>query len=416
MAGPPSAAYQVRSECPLAGALADKLRESKADLVLHWLTRISERMSIHPNRVFPTDDLLDHVPILIDGIAAYLEDPAAVVGTDTPVVGKAMELGRLRYTQGFDAHEILKEYEILGGILFTYLAHASDQMTEPCEKSELLVCGHRLFSAIAVIQAATTTQYLRLADERVAEREARLRAFNHTISHEIKNQVGAILGAGEILETITDLSDDKRSEFQQLILRRARAMKDTLENLLSLGRTEQDARQHRHITLVQAVKEARRGVREAAQDAGVKVHLDPNIPDVEVNAAVVELSLTNYLTNTIKYANTDRADRRVDISATIEQGEAGTEIVVRVHDNGLGVPDDKRARLFERFYRAHETISGAEGTGLGLSIVRDTVESIGGRAWAEFPERGSVFAFALPARREPRSDRRESEPPTLASP
>jgi len=42
----------------------------------------------------------------------------------------------------------------------------------------------------------------------------------------------------------------------------------------------------------------------------------------------------------------------------------------------------------------------AEGTGLGLSIVRDAVESVGGRAWAEFPGKGSIFAFSLPFRRD----------------
>jgi signal transduction histidine kinase len=41
-----------------------------------------------------------------------------------------------------------------------------------------------------------------------------------------------------------------------------------------------------------------------------------------------------------------------------------------------------------------------EGTGLGLSIIRDTVGGLGGRAWAEFPEAGSLFAFSLPCRRE----------------
>jgi signal transduction histidine kinase len=75
--------------------------------------------------------------------------------------------------------------------------------------------------------------------------------------------------------------------------------------------------------------------------------------------------------------------------------------VIRVHDNGIGVRADKREQLFQEFYRAHdETVTDADGTGLGLSIVRETVESIGGRAWAEFPrESGSIFAFAIPARR-----------------
>jgi len=58
-------------------------------------------------------------------------------------------------------------------------------------------------------------------------------------------------------------------------------------------------------------------------------------------------------------------------------------------------------QLFERFFRAHESITDIEGTGLGLSIVREVTESVGGRAWAEYPEVGSVFAIALPLRRQP---------------
>lgn len=61
-------------ECPMAAALAVRLRESKRDLTSLWLERISVRVSIDPNRVFPTDELLDHVPLLIDGIADYVEN------------------------------------------------------------------------------------------------------------------------------------------------------------------------------------------------------------------------------------------------------------------------------------------------------------------------------------------------------
>jgi signal transduction histidine kinase len=74
--------------------------------------------------------------------------------------------------------------------------------------------------------------------------------------------------------------------------------------------------------------------------------------------------------------------------------------VVEVRDNGLGVPEAKRAELFRRFFRAHEDInSDIQGTGLGLSIVRDTVTSLGGRAWAEFGEDGTAFFFTMPNRR-----------------
>ncbi|MDQ3555712.1 MAG: RsbRD N-terminal domain-containing protein [Gemmatimonadota bacterium] len=97
--------------------LVDELRAAQETLVKRWLDRIAERMAVHENDVFPTDELLDHVPLLIDGIADYLEDPADEITADVSVVAKAMELGELRHQQQFEAPQILREYEILGGIL-----------------------------------------------------------------------------------------------------------------------------------------------------------------------------------------------------------------------------------------------------------------------------------------------------------
>jgi signal transduction histidine kinase len=393
-------------EGSLAAALAEQLRDQREALVHRWLARIAARVNIDPNDVFPTDALLDHVPLLIDGIADYLEHPEREIGTDAPVVAKAMELGQLRHGQGFDVYEILKEYELLGGVLYAALAECVDSSPEPAERSEMLAIGHRLFRAIAVIQQATTTHFLRLADERVAEREGRLRAFNRTVSHEIKNRIGAVLGASEVLQTLGDAASiEQRDQFLRMIGDNARAMRRTIENLVALSRMEsQDARQHQHVRLPEAAKEAVRSVREAAQSRGVSVRIDPNLPDVEVNAAAVELCLTNYVSNAIKYSDPAKPERWVEIEGHVAgtPGSEGCELVVRVRDNGLGVPMEKRDGLFERFFRAHETITGVEGTGLGLSIVRETVEALGGRAWVEFLEpigTGSVFAFAMPCRR-----------------
>jgi signal transduction histidine kinase len=135
----------------------------------------------------------------------------------------------------------------------------------------------------------------------------------------------------------------------------------------------------------------------------VSVRTDASLPAVEVNAAAVELCLMNFVSNALKYADESKPERFVEIVGRVDAGtEDGSPptVVVEVRDNGLGVPEGQRDRLFERFFRADvESASGVEGTGLGLSIVRETVESLGGRAWAEFPEGLSVFAFALPVRR-----------------
>lgn len=400
----PPAAPRLDEDCPLAGVLAIQLRASKRELTTIWLERISDRVTLDPNRVFPTDELLDHVPLLIDGVADYVENPAAEVGVDMPVVAKAMELGALRHKQGFDAYEILKEYEFLGGILFTFFSRTVEEIAEPCEKRELMACGSRLYRAVTIIQQATMSHFLLLADKQVNEREDRLRGVNRVISHEIKNRIGAILGASTILDEIADVSPAKRAELLEIIGRNAREMRNTVENVVVLSRMDsEDARHHRNVRLPEAVKEAVRQVREAAQAAKIEVRIKPDIPEIEVSAAVIELSVKNYLSNAIKYCDPAHTRCVVEISGSIEEKEPGErEIIVRVCDNGLGVPPDKRDKLFERFFRAHESMSQIEGTGLGLSIVRETVESQGGRAWAEYPtEGGSVFAIALPLRRKP---------------
>jgi signal transduction histidine kinase len=409
-------ANQMGKECPLAAALAERLRASRRELTTHWLDRIVERVSIDPNRVFPTDELLDHVPLLIDGIASYLENPAAEISIDMPVVGKAMELGALRHAQGFDAYEILKEHEILGGILFNYLAEEADTMPEPCAKGDLLVCGQRLFRAISLIQETTTTHFLRLAAEEVREREERIRTFNRAVSHEIKNRIGTIVGASDILHELPGMPDVERIRFVDIVRRNARLMQSAVANILAVGRSGGDVRHQRHINLRAAAQEAVRQVREAALDAGVEIRIAEDLAEVDVNAAAVELCLTNYLSNAIKYADRAQSERWARVSAQRETGPAGTpEVVVRVRDNGLGVPPDKRDHLFERFYRAHETITEVEGTGLGLSIVRDTARTQGGRAWAEFPACGSDFAFSLPDRRSGADPRAGSGPSAAAA-
>ena len=406
---------RVDSDCPLAIVLAERLSLARQELTAQWLARIAARVSLDANHVFPTDELLDHVPLLIEGVAEYVKNPAAVVSVDMPVVAKAMELGELRHKQGFDAYEILKEYEFLGGILFEFFTKTVRDIEEPCEKSELMACGSRLYRAVTIIQQSTMTHFLLLADKQVAEREERLRAFNRVISHEIKNRVGAILGASSVLDELPDMPPAKRAELVEIVLRNAREMRDTVENVLVLARTDaDDPRKHKHVKLAQAVAEAVRQVREAAQKAGIEVRIAPDMPDIEVSAAVIELCIKNYLSNAIKYSDPRKLDRFVEISASEEQTESGErEVVVRVRDNGIGVPRDKREHLFERFFRAHEGMNAIEGTGLGLNIVRETAESQGGRAWAEYPpEGGSVFAIALPLRRKAGSAGERRQPQT----
>jgi len=386
--------------------LAAALREAREELVRRWLDRITARVTISPNRIFPTEELLNHVPILIDGIANYLEHPEQELDAEAPVIAKAMELGALRHAQGFDAYEILKEHEILGGVLYNYLAEVVEHTAVPGTRSELLESWERVGHAVELIRQATMTHFLRLWAERVREREDRLRRFNRMVSHELKNRVGAIRGAAALLSEPW-LEAVQRDRFVQMVRDNTDALQRVLDNLETLSRIESDTRQRRNVLLQQAAAEAARQLREPAEANGVSIRVADDLPAVEVDAAAVELCLVNYLSNAIKYADPRKSDRWVTVTGELrfrERADGGPELVVRVTDNGIGVPPNARGRLFEQFYRAHrDTVTGVEGSGLGLSIVRETTESMGGRAWVEFPEDGnggSTFAFSLPSRRE----------------
>jgi signal transduction histidine kinase len=391
---------EITTPCALAGVIAGRIRAEREALTTRWLERVAARVSLDIEQVFPSDELLDHVPVLLDGIAAYIESPEQEISADVPVVAKAMELGELRFAQGFDATEILKEYEILGGVLFAFAASVVAEEQPKDVASDVLVCSHRLFRALSVIEQATTAHYMRILGERVGEREERLRRFSRMITHELKNRVGATLGAGQLLQEDW-LGDEERRRFAGMVTENAQEIQKVLENLTALSRIDTERRRQRNIMLREAVAEVFRQLRELARARQVELRVHGELPAVEVNAAAVELCLSNYLSNAVKYSNPEQRERWAQVEANVVTADGGAEeLVVRVRDNGLGVPADRRDRMFERFFRAHEDLARVEGTGLGLSLVQETAESLGGRVWAELEqERGAVFAFALPCRR-----------------
>jgi signal transduction histidine kinase len=318
------------TDCPLAVTLAATLREQTRHLTSRWLVRIADRVNLTPNRIFPSDDLIDHVPILLLGIADYIEDPARPVLAETPVIAKAMELGALRHTQGFDEHQLLKEYEILGGILFQFLADAVEEIETECTRRELVICSGRLFQAIAVIQQATTTQFLMLARAQVAEREDRLRTFNRTLTHELRNRIGGgtrrVADHGHAGHRYGRAAATERRGHCAT----SRACASCWTTCSCSRASRSTLRQQRHVLLPEAAQEAARQVRAAARAKNVDVRIDPLLPGVEVSAAAVELCLTNLLANAIKYSDPNVSSRWVEVRGRlVTQGAGPTEVMSR---------------------------------------------------------------------------------------
>lgn len=122
-----------------------------------------------------------------------------------------------------------------------------------------------------------------------------------------------------------------------------------------------------------------------------KIHKKGNADfDINGDKERLEQVLMNYLTNAIKYSpNNDRI-----IVNVVREGD---EIKVGVTDFGIGIPNDKKEKVFERFYRVENIHHSVQGLGIGLYISSEIIKRHHGRVWVESEEdKGSTFYFALP--------------------
>jgi signal transduction histidine kinase len=104
--------------------------------------------------------------------------------------------------------------------------------------------------------------------------------------------------------------------------------------------------------------------------------------------------LDNLVGNAIKYT---LPGGTVWVSISMQ----GDQIILKVEDSGPGIPPEEQGHVFEKFYRATNTIDGVEGSGLGLAIVKSIVDSHQGRIWVESTiGKGSAFIVLLPVQEE----------------
>jgi signal transduction histidine kinase len=327
----------ITQPCQLAVDIAASIRESRIELTELWMERITARArAAHAGDAiaFPSDELLDHLPVLLDGIAAFLEDPTDLITVDVPVIAEAIELVELRLNQGFEASDILAEYEILGDVLFSFCARAGDGSLTRRSADEVLVCSHRIFRALSAVEQVTTAHFLRVLGERVAEREERLRRFNRMITHELKNRVGATLGAGQLLQEEW-LGTPERTRFASMVADNARAIQKVIENMAALSRTGGEKRRQRDVPLGEVVTDVVSQLRGLARARGVELRVVGELPDIDINAAAVELSLANYLANSIRYSDPSARPGWAEVSAALEDVDgSGRQLVVRVLQAG----------------------------------------------------------------------------------
>src|SRR5262245_27309692 len=120
--------------------IAERMRAEHRVLAARWFERLLDLLPVDAREIFPTESLLDHVPALIVEISAYLGHPEeGAIAANTAILEKARELGELRHAQRASLHQLLREYQVLGGILVTFVVEEMERLGVSPPPSEIAV-------------------------------------------------------------------------------------------------------------------------------------------------------------------------------------------------------------------------------------------------------------------------------------
>jgi PAS domain S-box-containing protein len=240
-------------------------------------------------------------------------------------------------------------------------------------------------------QAAIAIRNARLfAELEASNRE--LDAFSHTIAHDLKAPLAAIIGYGSLLEEDIRGMPPETTELLDTILESASRMSDMIDQLLLLALLRDKSAVVGPVVVMPAVEAALARYRPQIDERGIVVDVAPDLPPALAHEQWVIEIFANLVSNAIKYLGPDNPAPRIAIRGCLE----GAHVRYEVQDNGLGIAPEDQAQLFEMFARFHRHVS--RGLGLGLSIVRRIVTNLNGEVGAESaPGQGSTFWFTLPA-------------------
>lgn len=228
--------------------------------------------------------------------------------------------------------------------------------------------------------------------------------FVSNVSHELKTPLTSIRMFSELLAEGRVTDPAKQRNYLQVITAEAARLTRLINNVLDFSRLERGEKKYAFVRcdLGAVVTETVETYRPHLEQAGFKLELDTPPAPVFVNGDRDALAqvLVNLLSNAEKYA-----DGRKEIHIELRQcAQPLPFLEVRVLDRGLGVPPGTEERIFEQFYRAHDSLSsGIQGSGLGLTLARQIARAHGGEVSHEPREGGgSCFALRLPVAKEER--------------
>jgi signal transduction histidine kinase len=223
--------------------------------------------------------------------------------------------------------------------------------------------------------------------------------FVANVSHELKTPLALIRLFAETLELGRVHGAEKAKEYYRIINKESQRLTQLINNILDFSRIEAGRKQYNFAPtdLPRVVHDVLEAYRYQIEQQGftLEVRMADDIPELEVDKEALAQALLNLVNNAIKYSP-DQKYIRVELKREADRA------LLSVTDNGIGVPKADQKRIFEKFYRAENSlVHETKGSGLGLALVHHIMEAHGGTVELESaPGKGSTFTLALPIERK----------------
>jgi signal transduction histidine kinase len=380
----------------LLAKLADSICKQQVVIVEKWLNRVVQDESIPVSDRLTRRQIEDHIPELLERLAALLASPGDAREKDG-ADALAQSHGACRWQQGYDLAEFLRELAQFRAVLIQHIFDFEIEQVTPSTgaRARAVDCLHLLLDSVisGSIKQFVGEQEARLRQhmhEVAEESEARLRLLR-TVSHEVRNVLNAVSMAAQGLPEETD--ETLRNQMVMIVLRNVRHMRELLDQLLEVSSliAERKASPPTRFNPVNLAQEIVSTYRPMAESKGLSMQsvVDPRLNFIESDELKIRQIASNLVSNALKY--TDAGWIRLEFRVIDEEC-----FLIMVEDSGAGMTTAESAQIFSEFYRIKRT-AHQPGVGLGLAITKQLVGVLRGRIEVDSePGRGSRFEVTLP--------------------